>query len=127
MTGYNNLSVGNVLTAAVSGLTASTTYYYRVRASNSSGTSGNSNTITVTTLAAGSLPSPWTTTSIGATGTVGAASYSNGIFTVRSGNGSMDGTSDNFRYVDETASGNWTIIADVTSVSDPQDAWATQA
>ena len=123
VTGFNNLSVGNVLTTTVSGLTASTTYYYRIRANNSAGTSGNSNIITVTTLAAGSLPSPWTTVSIGATGTVGSASYSNGIFTVSSGNGGMDGASDNFRYVDEATSGNVTLIADVTSVSDPQDAW----
>jgi phosphodiesterase/alkaline phosphatase D-like protein len=46
VSGFNNLSVGNVLTYTVTGLTPTTTYYYRVRASNSSGTSGNSNTIT---------------------------------------------------------------------------------
>jgi phosphodiesterase/alkaline phosphatase D-like protein len=41
--------VGNVTSYAVSGLSANTKYYYRVRAGNSYGTSGNSNTITVTT------------------------------------------------------------------------------
>ncbi|MEW6195935.1 MAG: fibronectin type III domain-containing protein [Bacteroidota bacterium] len=46
VTGFNNLSVGNVLTYSVTGLTPTVTYYYRVRASNSNGTSGNSNTIT---------------------------------------------------------------------------------
>lgn len=49
--GYNNLNVGNVTNYVVSGLNCNTTYYYRVRAS-CGGTSGNSNTITVTTAAA---------------------------------------------------------------------------
>ena len=52
VTGYQNLDVGNTVSRSVSGLSASTTYYYRVRAYNSSGTSGNSGTITVTTLSA---------------------------------------------------------------------------
>jgi len=50
VTGYNDLSVGNVTNYNISGLTAKTQYYYRVRAYNVSGTSGNSNSITVTTL-----------------------------------------------------------------------------
>ncbi len=45
MSGYNNLNVGNVLTQSVTGLTPGTTYYYRVRGVNASGTSGNSNVI----------------------------------------------------------------------------------
>ncbi|MSM39796.1 MAG: hypothetical protein GJT30_09295 [Geobacter sp.] len=50
VTGYNNKDVGNVVTAAVSGLSAGTTYYYRVRAYNASGTGADSNSITVLTL-----------------------------------------------------------------------------
>ena len=50
--GYNNLNVGNVRTHTVTGLGPDTTYYYRLRASNAGGTSGNSNMITVTTLVA---------------------------------------------------------------------------
>jgi len=49
VTNYNNKDVGNVISSAVTGLTQKTKYYYRVRAYNSSGTSGNSSTITVTT------------------------------------------------------------------------------
>ncbi len=48
--GYNNLSVGNVTTYSVTGLTIGTTYYYRIRATNSCGTSVSSNTIAYATL-----------------------------------------------------------------------------
>jgi len=49
-TGYNDKDVGNILSVNVTGLTAKTPYYYRVRAYNSGGTSGSSDTIKVTTL-----------------------------------------------------------------------------
>jgi Trypsin-like peptidase domain/Fibronectin type III domain len=50
VTGYQNLNVGNALSRSVTGLNPSTSYYYRVRAYNGSGTSGNSNVVSVTTL-----------------------------------------------------------------------------
>lgn len=49
LSGYENKDVGNVTTSSVTGLTAGVQYYYRVRAYNASGTSGNSNTISLTT------------------------------------------------------------------------------
>ena len=49
VSGYQNLDVGNVTSRAVSGLSAGSTHYYRVRAYNAGGTSGNSGTIAVTT------------------------------------------------------------------------------
>lgn len=42
--GYNNLDVGGATSQAVTGLSPATTYYYRVRANNSAGTSSSSQT-----------------------------------------------------------------------------------
>jgi M6 family metalloprotease-like protein len=50
LSGYNNKDVGNQLTTSVTGLTAKTTYYYRVRSYNAGGESNNLNLIAVTTL-----------------------------------------------------------------------------
>ncbi len=46
VSGFNNKDVSNVTTFSVTGLSANTTYYYRTRAYNTTGTSGNSNVIT---------------------------------------------------------------------------------
>jgi hypothetical protein len=55
---HSNTSVGNATSYTVSGLTASTTYYYRVRANNSAGTSSNSDVITATTMAPSAPAAP---------------------------------------------------------------------
>ncbi|HXQ73918.1 MAG TPA: Calx-beta domain-containing protein [Pyrinomonadaceae bacterium] len=49
VSGYQNLDVGNAFSRNVTGLTGSTTYFYRVRAYKSTFTSGNSNTVAVST------------------------------------------------------------------------------
>jgi hypothetical protein len=51
VTGYQDLDVGNATSRLVSGLAIATPYFYRVRANGASGTSGNSSTMAVTTLA----------------------------------------------------------------------------
>ena len=50
VSGYNNLDVNNATTYAVSGLTYSTPYYYRVRANAGTSVSDNSNVISLSTL-----------------------------------------------------------------------------
>src|SRR5438874_7655383 len=49
LNGYQDLDVGNVTGQVVTGLSQGTTYYYRVRAYDATGTSGNSSVITATT------------------------------------------------------------------------------
>jgi hypothetical protein len=56
VTGYNGKDVGNVTSYSVTGLTAATTYFYRVRSTNSCATSTSSNTITFATTAAPAAP-----------------------------------------------------------------------
>ena len=84
--GYANKNVSTTTSSPVTGLSAGTTYYYRVRSTDGTFTSGNSNVVTVTTLpsapVAGSAtqvtPSGFTanwTTSSGATGYILDVAY----------------------------------------------------
>ena len=49
VTGYNNTEAGNDTTLIISSLNSATTYYYRVRSSNTNGISPSSNVITAST------------------------------------------------------------------------------
>ena len=80
---FADMDIGTATSYVVSGLSAATTYYYRVRAYNTSGTGLNSNTVTVTTLAivlaapVANSPTQLTQTGFTAnwTGSAGATGY----------------------------------------------------
>jgi phosphodiesterase/alkaline phosphatase D-like protein len=77
VTGFQSRNVGNVTSFSVTGLTASTTYYYRVRALGGGGTSTNSNVIKVATVPLAKAATNVKTTSFTAnwSGVTGATSY----------------------------------------------------
>jgi len=87
VSGYSALSVGNVTTYSVTGLSASTTYYFRVRVNNSICTNSSTQTVvtkpandessgavTLTTNSTGTCTTTTTSTTIGATQTLAAQS-----------------------------------------------------
>src|SRR2546428_12365433 len=55
VSGYQDLDVGNINSRVVSGLSPDTTYYYRVRAYNAVGISGDANVMTATTTSGAGL------------------------------------------------------------------------
>lgn len=96
VSGYNNLDVGNVVLKAVSGLSAGTTYYYRLRVYNCAGTSGNSGTITVKTICAAPTGVSATdgTLTTGVTVTWNAATGATSYQVVRNTSDSTSGATD---------------------------------
>jgi hypothetical protein len=70
-----------------------------------------------------SLPAPWVDGDIGAPGIAGSASYANGTITVLGGGGDIWGTSDQFNYVNQSLTGDGTIIARVASEQNTSN-WA---
>ena len=105
------------------GLTASTTFFYRVTAVNSAGSSPPSNQASATTTANTGLPSPWLQTDVGSVTPAGSASFASGIFTVRGAGADIWNTADGFHFVYQTLNGNGEIVARVTGVQNT-DVWA---
>jgi endoglucanase Acf2/uncharacterized protein YjdB len=69
------------------------------------------------------LPSPWSTSDIGAVGATGSASYSSGTFTVVGAGADIWNTADEFRYVYQSLSGDGEIVAKVNSITNT-NVWA---
>ena len=116
-------TAANTTSYSDTSVVASTTYYYRIRAANSSGDSGYSNEANATTPAAGALPAPWVDGDVGSVGIAGSATYTNGNFTVKGAGADIWGTADAFNYVYQTMSGDAEIVAKVNSVQNT-DVWA---
>jgi regulation of enolase protein 1 (concanavalin A-like superfamily) len=87
---------------------------------NATGTSA-AVSVTVTTGSNG-LPSGWAHQDIGATGVPGAATFSNGTYTVTGAGADIWGTADAFHYAYRTLTGDGTIVARVASIQNV-NAW----
>lgn len=70
-------------------------------------------TVTVNNSGGGSLPAGWSTQDIGSPGATGSAAYSAGTYTISGAGADIYGTTDAFRYVYESAVGDYTIVARV--------------
>jgi len=101
VSGYQNLDVGNVTNKPVSGLSASTTYYYRVRAGSTGGTSVNSNSISITTSGGNTAPtiSDIADQSITANSSTGALAFLIGDAEKAAANLTVTGSSSNTTLV----------------------------
>jgi hypothetical protein len=64
---------------------------------------------------AATLPGPWLDTNVGSSSPAGSASYSGGVFTIKGAGVDIFGTYDQFNYVYQSASGDGTLVARVTS------------
>src|SRR5688572_13889734 len=60
---------------------------------------------------------PWTNQDIGQTGARGAASYTNGVFTVNGAGADIWGAADAFHYVYRSFAGDCALVARITQVS----------
>ena len=104
------------LTLTVGAAVAAGSYPITVTGTAPSATHSTTVTLTVTT-AATTLPSPWADTDVGSPPIAGSASSASGVFTVSGSGADIFGTSDQFNYVYQPTTGNGTMIARVTSVS----------
>jgi endo-1,4-beta-xylanase len=127
------LAAVNATSFNVTGLAGSTTYYFRVRATNAAGDSANSNTATARTPTpvtaptptptptppppTSALPSPWSRSDIGAVSSPGTASQSGGVWTLAS-SGVDTATANALNFVHVKLTGDGSITARVASVQD---------
>jgi hypothetical protein len=103
---------------AVTGLSPGTNYYFRVRATNASGTSPNSLAATAAT-----WPPGWSATDVDSPGLAGSTTFDGTTWTVTGGGADIWSVPDQFQYAYRTVNGDTSIIARVTSVQHTSD-WA---
>ncbi len=115
-------TAGSVFTADIDGLVPFTTYYYRCKATNSSGTAWSKYSYPFTS--AGTMPDGWATSFVGYEQRPGGAHCPSYTFTVKGsgrdiGEGSMGGDPaiDNFQYAYKTLNGDGEIKARIASLT----------
>ncbi len=106
----------STLTINVGAGVAAGTYSVAVTGTAPSATHGTTVTLIVTP-ASQTLPSPWVDADVGAPPIAGSATYSAGVFTVAGSGADIFGSSDQFNYVYQPSTGNGTLIARVTSMT----------
>ena len=135
--GYQNLDVGDVTSIAVRGLSADTTYYYRIRTYDSTGTSASSSTITVTTSAAVVVTTPLTVSTLAGqalssgnsdgTGSAARFYYPSGIAADNAGNVYLADTDNHTVRKIVAATGAVTTLAGLAGSSGDADGIASAA
>ena len=78
------------------------------------------NTAAATSSTSG-LPAGWSHADIGQPSAAGSATYSNNTFTVTGGGTLIGGVNDAFQFAYQQVTGNFTLIAQLTSMSDPNN------
>ena len=121
--GINFAQIGTAIAGATSytdnTVTANKQYWYRARSYNASGDSRASSVSTCTTPVDPStiLPAPWSNGDIGAVAAAGSATHSSGAFTIKGSGADIGGTADEFHFVSQPWTGNGTIIARITGLT----------
>lgn len=107
-----------------SNVLASTTYRYRVRASNVSGDSATSNEVEASTPSdSNGIPTGWSGQDVGNVQATGALSVSNGIWTVTGSGADIWTTADGFQFAWHRMIGDMRLTAQVTGITNI-NAWA---
>ncbi len=112
--------IGNVAASGSMNVYPTTTTIYTITAVGPGGSTTANATVSVT---AAALPIPWQTADVGAPALAGTVNYNNGTFTAEGAGTDIGGTSDQFRFIYRTFSGNGSITARVASIENTS-AWA---
>jgi len=111
-----------VFSWVTSGTQSAGTYPVTIRVT-SNATPASSASVTIAITVTNGPLAPWLTQDIGAVGLTGSAAYGSGAFQVAGAGADIWGTADAFRYVYQLASGDCSITARVTGISNT-NGWA---